>query len=88
MSRARRRPEKESRGHLDAVHSAYGSFPRDDPWSTSLVVATILVVCRPGFLPEFWLPVLSVLFGYGAFLYMWVAEALLFRRYIEDHRKI
>ena len=55
---------------------------------TFLVAATALIVCSLGSLPEYWLPVLSVLFGYGALLYMWTTEALLFRRYIEDQKKI
>jgi len=53
-----------------------------------LVALTALIISKPGSLPEYWVPVLAVLFGYSALLYTWVTEALLFRRYIEDHRKI
>ncbi len=53
-----------------------------------LVAAIALIVSNPGSLPEYWVPVLSVLFGYGVLSYTWVTEALLFRRYIEDHKKI
>ena len=47
-----------------------------------------LSVLKPGILPDYGMLILSGLFGFGAIIYTWVTEALLFRRYIENHRKI
>jgi hypothetical protein len=49
-----------------------------------VVVVALLILEHP---PDYSILIVAFLFGTSIFSYTWVTEALLFRRYIEDHKR-